>query len=240
MGYAKYYEDDQELIQDRYDSRRIRTYSSWNAEKKYYKELVSTKDAKEKLDGKSKDSLLESDKKSLIERYLFLCSVCDSLEYRVNISLSASRAKTKFVQNIVLSYRIEIENTIEELNDELAKIRKNIGIYVERQGLTDEILLDTKNSFILQVIHSTFVAINNVETIELSEINSLMEDVSSLITWYKDEKRFNGALVSETLTNKEISDFINKEFLYDFVICNECKRETTSICKFCLNCGNKM
>ena len=214
MGYAKYYEDICESHS--YDNYYER---SWYSESKKINQVVFSKN---------------SSPRSENDRIRFLKTVRQSLQYRLNLMLTASNVKTPLVKGLIFSLKYDMEKVLTDVNKEISNHEKSNII---ENVLTEKEKQEYKKSLILQIFDKTIYSVSNAEVLTEDEISPVINDLSALALWYKNDDILFGTLTFDERNIRLVADLITCEFGSEFTLCDNCNNRVPIIFKHCIKCG---
>jgi hypothetical protein len=192
MGFAKYYEDNQEISYERMESfaRHSIAAESANIERKLA-DLESTSNrAHEKIE--------------IVQNLQWQRTV---INYRINLSLTAGGVESDHAVSVVTAYRRKLEGMRRQLDDRLARLpggHDTNAKIVKVLGPQEK--ESQKQTLILQIIDLLLqMLLRNSETPD--EIQTVvLADIKKLAGWYGSAFQF-GSIQSKTIDNDTLKSF---------------------------------
>ena len=221
MGWAKYYEDNSEIIHERTVNRvdrAEREYQSW------------TRDVVRIREMSLKPIVSNTD------RYKELLEIKEGLLYKINLSLAvANSLEEQIMKRVINSLTIGFE-------DSYAKVGKAIRALETETNNTPQISVSKKtikNSLVKNVFFKVEKIVNEYENLSQLEMDSIMSDLLILIKWFYVNDYTVGNIKLEGATREELDRFLQNEVETQLCSCPICGRKTIEGWKFCIECARE-
>jgi hypothetical protein len=164
VGWAKYHEDNEEILQGRLSEKEWRT---WEAEQRFYASEESIR------------VMLEQYARVNDVKQGTICfKAFTSLDYRIQLLNALYCMRSAIIKSAIVRYRAQMEQAKEKLNCEL---KKHSGY--SQKCMTSSEKVNEKHTLVYQLIDNAFLYISKIYEDNTKEIHILCDDMRALINW---------------------------------------------------------
>ncbi len=223
MGWAKYLEDNNEIIQGYMENRASKADSEfeiWSGDTNKVNEILRAKE-------------YQASKRA---RICELLEIKESLSYKINLSLAAANSVTDVtVQFIAKSLSLVLEDAYVKVRKAIRSIDGHEDVDYSPEINIEEI----KKNLVKNIFYKVEKIINNSEVISQGEMESVKADLLRLIYWFYNSEATTGKIGKEIADINMAKKFIREEMELDFCSCPVCGHDTIDGLKYCIECARE-